>query len=73
MSGNESVVIMADSGRREIRPECEGQIDTVNSNEGNVSESPGSGENDVSIYSIRFLLVVTVLPFIMHLKIGFQD
>lgn len=62
---------MADDRKSEDSPDCEEQIDTVNSNEGNVSESPGSGENDVSIEIIRFILVLIVLLFIMYLKNGF--
>jgi hypothetical protein len=62
---------MADDGKSVNRPECEEQIDTVNSTEENVSETPGSGENDVSIEIIHSILVSVALSCIMYLKSSF--
>jgi len=43
---------MADDKVRGNRREREEQIATLSSNEGNVSESPENGENDVSIWTV---------------------
>lgn len=43
---------MADDKVRGNRREREEQSDTLSTNEGNVSELPENGENDVSIYIV---------------------
>jgi hypothetical protein len=64
---------MADERERGNQQECEDQIVAVNTNEGNVSESPGDGENDVSIEIIIFIVVLIVLRFIIYQNTGFLD
>ena len=55
---------MADDKVVVNRRDREEQIDTLSTNEGNVSELPENGESDVSIWIVLSVLVCSVLLFI---------